>query len=160
MALPQAPSTATTQPCKNKYVLSVIAQKIKVLLNFMATVTFPIPITRGGTGQITSPLARVGMALPTTDLSLATIIDWAVTTNFYNAITASKSYTMTGIANGISIQVLIENTGASAVTATFPSPVRWVGGSDPGAIAVGQSAIYSFTSINGIYIGVIGSGVI
>lgn len=160
MALPQAASTSITQPCKNKYALSVIAQKIKEILNFMATVTFPIPIAKGGTGQITSPLARVSMSLITTDLGINTVINWAATTNFYNSIAVNKTYTMTNIADGLSIQLLIFNSSGGTITPTFPVAVKWVGGADPGTIAAGVYALYSFTSVNGNYIGVIGAGVV
>lgn len=159
MALPQPVSTAATLPCKNKYVSSVIIQKIKEILAFMTTITFPIPILSGGTGTTTTPLVRVAFKLPTTNLGAATVIDWAATNNFFNAIAANKTYSMTGLADGLSIQVLIQNTSGGAVTATFPAAVKWIGGIDPTSIPAAGYAIYSFTSINGNYIGVIGAAV-
>ncbi len=160
MPLPEAhPSTATSQPCKNKYGLGVVIQKIKYILNWMATVTFPIAINKGGTGGITIAAARLAFKLPTVDLDVATAIDCAVSTNFFNAIAANKSYTLVNMADGLSIQLLIQNTSGGTITPSLPAGVKWIGGSDPGTIAAGEYGLYSLTSINSIIVGAIGNPV-
>jgi hypothetical protein len=80
-----------------------------------------------------------------TDLSSSTVIDWDENSIFFNTISANKTYTFSNMVEGQTIVFIVKNTGASAITLTFPTLVSiyFVNTVQPG-----KENIYTFLRCN------------
>ncbi len=148
MALPEPANTKTSLLCKLKYVANVLVQEVAALKNL---ITYPLAIARGGTAGITAAAARVNLALPTVTIA-ALDIDWAASDNFQKTMTGDDNFTMSNLADGLSIQIKLLASGG-ARTPNFPGIVNFPEALDP--IPSGETNLYSFTRIGGVVLGVI-----
>lgn len=111
--------------------------------------TLPLSIANGGTASATKPAARLSLALASVDLGVGTVIDWTLSDNFFNAIAATKVYTITGNADGTSIQVRVTNTDPGPIDVTFTGVAFPTAQANPFTIAAGDEYMVSITQING-----------
>jgi hypothetical protein len=111
--------------------------------------SLPLSIANGGTAATTKPAARLSLALSSIDLDVGTVINWALGDNFYNAIDATKVFTMTNNANGTSIQVRITNTDPGPIDVSFTGVAFPVSQANPFTIAAGDEYMVSITQIAG-----------
>lgn len=77
----------------------------------------------------------------------ASTIDWSQGSYQYQSITTNIAYTFTNNANAMTLQVAVANAGSNTVT--WPSLVKWPGGSPPIQTIGGHTDVYSFVQING-----------
>lgn len=80
----------------------------------------------------------------------STAIDWKTAETFYKTLGGSTIFTFSNAANGQVIIVVVENP--STYTVTWPSGVRWSGGTEP-TQTVNGTDLYTFTKVNNIIYG-------
>jgi hypothetical protein len=104
---------------------------------------------QGATGT-TGPTGPAGQNIYVTPAALA--IDWSAGQVFYKEIsTTPTTFTYSGTpVNGMSIQLIVKNIGASAITVNLPAGL-WMDGTVITNLAIGGTNVYTITRANGVY---------
>lgn len=109
-----------------------------------------LAVADGGTGASSAANARVNLRIssqPTIGLN----INWSLSNNFYEAITADSAITFSNAADGLSIMVAVASNGAWNLT--WPAGVKWPGGVTPTHSGAGKTDVFAITRINGVLYG-------
>lgn len=106
----------------------------------------PIAIADGGTASSTAAAARQNLALASA-MPDSSVIDWLDSDNQFDNPFTDVVYTFDNEADGLKIDIAI-NMG-SGFTITWPSNVKWVGGTPPTPSGVALTDVYTFKRING-----------
>jgi hypothetical protein len=103
----------------------------------------------GATGT-TGPQGPSGQNIYVTPAAFS--IDWSAGQVFYKEVsTTPTTFTYSGTpANGMSIQLVVKNTGASPIAVNLPAGL-WLDGTIITNLAVGATNIYTITRANNVY---------
>jgi hypothetical protein len=85
----------------------------------------------------------------------ASNIDWSLGSSFWKLITTNTVFSFSNNADGMTIKVLVTQSGGGGHTLSFPASVVWPGGIEPPlGTANGSTNLYVLQQINAAVIGV------
>lgn len=105
-----------------------------------------LAVADGGTGGSTPAAARQNLNIGTS-APAASNIDWLLSDNWFQSVSANTTYTFSNLTNGMTIVVAV--AAAVASTVAWPAGVLWPGGSAPAHSGVGKTDVYTFHHISG-----------
>lgn len=76
----------------------------------------------------------------------STVIDWTRARLFNQTLSANTTFTFANAVDGMEIEVVLTNTGSN-YTVTWPSGIKWSGGSAPTMTVGAKSDVYRFRQI-------------
>lgn len=107
-----------------------------------ASVTSATAMT--GAAQTPAP-SFTGRVIPSVAVA-STVIDWSLGKLYSKTLSANTTFTFVNAVDGVEIEVALTNT-ASNYTVTWPSGIKWVGGSAPTQTVGAKTDVYRFRQI-------------
>lgn len=99
----------------------------------------------------TPPPSPTGRVLPSVAIP-STTIDWSLARLYSKTLSANTTFTFVNAADGLELEVAITNT-ASNYTVTWPSGIKWSGGSAPTQTVGAKTDVYRFRQIGTVIYG-------
>lgn len=98
------------------------------------------------TGASQTPAPSSSMRVIPSVVVASTVIDWSLSRLYSKTLSANTTFTFVNATDGLELEIAITNT-ASNYTVTWPSGIKWVGGSAPTQTTGANTDVYRLRQI-------------
>lgn len=104
------------------------------------------------TGAVNVPAPSGAISTRASSIIPSTMIDWSIARLYSKTLAANTTFTFLNTLDGMEIEVALTNT-ASNYTVTWPSGIKWVGGSAPTQTVGAFTDLYRFRKFGTVIYG-------
>lgn len=133
-----------------------IANMENTSLALQTNATNRLSISAAGVVDVTEQLVVAKRSYSGSAAVSASDIDWAAANTFHKTLSANTTVTFSNNINGQTIIVTLANDATGGYTVTWPSGVKWQGGTLPvQTTAASKTDVYTFIQVNGVIYGTV-----